>query len=430
MVLRSLIREMIYSGEVLHLVNESLQDIDTVSGVQLNLFGTPDAKLNLFGVPDENLAIVGGRPRAYILGDSHAAGPFGVSLERELLTRGFDVVRAAKGATAARTWLQGDTATIQIPSGESRDIPAGKISRHYQLKDLQVSSSAKKYGLDNTPTSAAAEALTGLAQNILDPLKDRVPDLRISSGYRSPAVNSKVGGVSNSQHMTGEAADVSSSSMSALELAQLIVNMGLPFDQVIWYAPSRGGHVHVSYSTRRTPRKKTMHAPSKGGYSSWNPSSSGMHLQENFPIAQGQGTATIITDVISPSTLARDHGPFDLGIIVLGTNDGANSNVVAKSDPVKLNDLVADEALKIKRIAELMGAKTTVWVGPPGLTGKALWYTIESANAVYDQVGPLFPGTTYDSRHIRPDDGVHAYGSNAANWAADVADFAASLAGV
>jgi len=156
------------------------------------------------------------------------------------------------------------------------------FGRHFTLKDMQVSGTAKKHGLDNTPTDSAQAALDDLLRNIINPLKDRVSDLRISSAYRSPEVNRRVGGAAKSQHMSGEAADISAPSMRAEGLASLIVDMGLPFDQLIWYDEGRGGHVHVSYTTRRENSGKTLHAPDRGGYENWTPKTAAGLMNESL----------------------------------------------------------------------------------------------------------------------------------------------------
>jgi hypothetical protein len=66
--------------------------------------------------------------------------------------------------------------------------------------------------------------------------------------------------------MSGEAVDIKATGLSAEQLAGAIVRTGLPFDQVIWYAPERGGHVHLSYTEKRPNRWEVLYAPPAGGY--------------------------------------------------------------------------------------------------------------------------------------------------------------------
>ena len=71
------------------------------------------------------------------------------------------------------------------------------------------------------------------------------------------------------QHVRGEAADIKVPGTSSEEVVRVLVHSGIPFDQAIWYAPERGGHVHVSYTARRANRRQTLHAPASGGYIGW-----------------------------------------------------------------------------------------------------------------------------------------------------------------
>lgn len=70
----------------------------------------------------------------------------------------------------------------------------------------------------------------------------------ITSGYRSAALNELVGGVSNSDHAKGYAADITCGSHTAYQLAKLIAYSDIAFDQVI-YEPDRS-IVHVSFNPR------------------------------------------------------------------------------------------------------------------------------------------------------------------------------------
>lgn len=134
------------------------------------------------------------------------------------------------------------------------------LTQNFSLAELTRTSQP----YPNEPGSEQLVALTRLCCLVLQPLRDAVGAVRITSGYRSPTVNRAVGGASSSQHIKGEAADIKVSGMTAPELRDKIVALGLPFDQLVWYAPERGGHVHVSYSL--TPRGQVLHAPASGGY--------------------------------------------------------------------------------------------------------------------------------------------------------------------
>lgn len=142
----------------------------------------------------------------------------------------------------------------------------------FSWAELMVSRKAAALELDNTPPEDAQHRLVDLVANVLDPLRFALKrPIRVTSGYRSPAVNEAVGGAKTSMHKGGEAADIKVKGMTAEELAEMVVELGLPFDKFVWYAPERGGHLHISFTKRRPPRGQMLHAPAGGGYTTWSP---------------------------------------------------------------------------------------------------------------------------------------------------------------
>ena len=83
------------------------------------------------------------------------------------------------------------------------------LTPHFRLSEFTRSATAQARGIDNTPTEEIVSNLRHLCENVLEPLRQHFGEpITISSGYRSTALNRAVGGASNSQHMTGEAADI------------------------------------------------------------------------------------------------------------------------------------------------------------------------------------------------------------------------------
>lgn len=125
-----------------------------------------------------------------------------------------------------------------------------QITKNFTLEELYASDTAKRKGIDNTPTRQAIVNLTHLAVKVLQPLRSGLKEpISISSGYRCPALNRAVGGVSNSQHMTGEAADINiDGDMAKGKRIFDYIRRNLPFDQLIWEHNKAGVYwVHVSY---------------------------------------------------------------------------------------------------------------------------------------------------------------------------------------
>jgi zinc D-Ala-D-Ala carboxypeptidase len=148
---------------------------------------------------------------------------------------------------------------------------AGMAGRFFSWAELCVSSAAARLGIDNTPDEKARKNLASLVGSLLDPLRTALGrPIRVTSGFRTPAINEAVKGSPTSQHMLGEAADVKAEGLNASELLAAIVHSGIMFDQAIGYDPERGGHVHLSFTTRRPNRREVLWAPASGGYRPWS----------------------------------------------------------------------------------------------------------------------------------------------------------------
>jgi len=82
-----------------------------------------------------------------------------------------------------------------------------KISKWFELDEFLASETAARLGIDNTPPSGIHLRIERLAKTM-----DEVRELLghpviITSGYRSAALNQKIGGVKTSDHIKGLAAD-------------------------------------------------------------------------------------------------------------------------------------------------------------------------------------------------------------------------------
>lgn len=95
-----------------------------------------------------------------------------------------------------------------------------QISKNFTLEELLDSPTALRWGFKEqfTPPEDVIENLINLVVHVLQPLRDKVGPIKVSSAYRCPRVNSKVGGatkningkvVQTSDHVFGNAADIS-----------------------------------------------------------------------------------------------------------------------------------------------------------------------------------------------------------------------------
>ena len=81
--------------------------------------------------------------------------------------------------------------------------------KYFSIEELAKSATAERLAIDNTPPRAARKMLTILVEQLLDPIRRRYgAPIIVTSGYRCPALNTAVGGVANSHHIVGCAADI------------------------------------------------------------------------------------------------------------------------------------------------------------------------------------------------------------------------------
>ena len=134
---------------------------------------------------------------------------------------------------------------------------------------MKKSDRATKAGIVNEPSIQEVKNLTALIEKVLDPLREAYgKPIIVTSGYRCERLNRAVGGAASSQHVKGEAADIRSVEDTPEEnkkLFDLIVKLGLPFDQVI----NEYGYdwVHVSFGSRN--RRQKLKAVKKNGRTSY-----------------------------------------------------------------------------------------------------------------------------------------------------------------
>jgi hypothetical protein len=144
-----------------------------------------------------------------------------------------------------------------------------QLSPHFTLGELTASQTAARNGLPNEPDAAALANLKRLVNTLEHVRAVAGKPIVISSGYRSPEVNHLVGGVANSAHTTGCAADIICPGMPNRKLAQLIVDEIVVFDQLILEFPesSTGGWVHIAIAEQgKKPRDQVLTTKPGGGY--------------------------------------------------------------------------------------------------------------------------------------------------------------------
>ena len=113
-----------------------------------------------------------------------------------------------------------------------------QLSKNFSLAEFTESNTATRNGIDNNPSAEHIHNLVELCENVLQPLRDRIgSSIRVTSGYRSEALNNAIGGSKTSDHSHGRAADIKlviNGVNISEELYHGIKAMGVPFKQLIW----------------------------------------------------------------------------------------------------------------------------------------------------------------------------------------------------
>lgn len=152
-----------------------------------------------------------------------------------------------------------------------------QLSDNLSLAEVIRSETAKRNGISNMPTEAHIANFKLLAEKVFEPIRNHFGNpIHISSGYRSAALNKKVGGSSSSQHCSGEAIDIDMDGSAHGITNKMVfdyIKDNLQFDQLIFEfgTETNPDWVHVSYESTGKQRKQILRAVKKGGATSYLP---------------------------------------------------------------------------------------------------------------------------------------------------------------
>ncbi len=130
------------------------------------------------------------------------------------------------------------------------------LSENFTLEKLTYSTVAKNHNIDNTPTEQHIENLKRLCTNVLQPLYNKWnKPIIVNSGYRCEELNNKIKGSKTSQHLIGEAVDISSNNGKNDKLFECILKMiekgEITVGQLIWEKGLKQPlWIHISLPTK------------------------------------------------------------------------------------------------------------------------------------------------------------------------------------
>lgn len=122
--------------------------------------------------------------------------------------------------------------------------------KYFTFNEFERSDTAVRYAIDNAMPESAKKNVAALVDTVLDPLREAWgKPIQITSGYRCSELNRRVGGAKTSQHLTGEAADITTGNKADNhKLFLLAIKLGLPFDQLI--NENNYSWLHISHGPR------------------------------------------------------------------------------------------------------------------------------------------------------------------------------------
>ena len=144
-----------------------------------------------------------------------------------------------------------------------------KISKHVSYKEGVRSNTATRRGIDNTPTDDHLHFMEIIAHEIFEPLREWVGGpIKINSFYRSPDLNTAIGGSAMSQHCKGQAMDIDDT-FGYKTNAEMFkwIKENLNFDQMIWEFGNDDNPdwVHISYVSEAKNRNRCLKAYKEKG---------------------------------------------------------------------------------------------------------------------------------------------------------------------
>ncbi len=126
------------------------------------------------------------------------------------------------------------------------------MTKNFTLAELTKTNT----GLPNALPKHLEVNLRALAENVLQPARDALGAIEVTSCYRSPEVNRRVGGASKSQHVQAQAADLKFFGGNDVLFKWIARN--LEYDQIIWEFGTdvEPAWVHVSYVEGKNRKQK------------------------------------------------------------------------------------------------------------------------------------------------------------------------------
>ena len=148
------------------------------------------------------------------------------------------------------------------------------ISKHISYKEGVYSNTATRRGIDNTPNNEQLDNMELVANKVFEPLRKWVNGpIKINSFFRSPELNTAIGGSNKSQHCKGQAIDIDDTFGKATNAEMYNwIKKNLDFDQMIWEFgdDDNPDWVHISYVSEEENRNRCLKAKRSNGKTTYS----------------------------------------------------------------------------------------------------------------------------------------------------------------
>lgn len=148
------------------------------------------------------------------------------------------------------------------------------LSKNFQLAELLRSQTAARLGIDNSiePGCLVEVNLRALCERLLQPIREGLGPVHVTSGYRCPALNQAIGGSQTSAHSYGRAADIVVTGYSPHAVCFWVMSQDLPFDQLI-HEFGQWTHIAIAAADNKS-RREILTASRQDGQTVYQP---GLH---------------------------------------------------------------------------------------------------------------------------------------------------------
>lgn len=147
-----------------------------------------------------------------------------------------------------------------------------KISDHISYKEATHSNYAKQYKIENKPTAAHIKNMELIAKKVFEPLREWVgAPIKVNSMFRSEDLNKGIKGSPTSNHLTGNAIDLTTMGGKSNSEMFHYIKDNLDFHQLIWeYGIDEPHWIHVSYKNKKDNKKQVLVTRKRGRYYTWS----------------------------------------------------------------------------------------------------------------------------------------------------------------